>query len=177
MVTSLSGGHSSTSGPTSGTSAALHICPGETRIRRSSFTWENTEPSYDLILCCYRVLFLPTLSVDTVSQRAAAWWPSLETTQVGPVHPVLAGFPPTSSRDVRAWLKQSPWCSLPPASLAGMRLQPGDIAVSSPEASLVDSTIHSLRHVCVFSGQSGYQRHRVHVASATPSCYRRSRLL
>lgn len=30
-----------------------------------------------------------------------------------------------------------------------MRLKPGDIAVSSPEASLVDSTIHTLRHVCV----------------------------
>lgn len=36
---------------------------------------------------------------------------------------------------------------------------------------------HPETRVCVFSGQSGYQRHRVYVDSATPSCYRRSHLL
>ncbi|XP_056868607.1 xylulose kinase isoform X2 [Takifugu flavidus] len=50
-----------------------------------------------------------------------------------------------------------------PASLAGMRLQPGDVAVSSPDASLANSLaclytyicVHVRVHVCVFSFKNG----------------------
>lgn len=77
MVKNLSGCYSSLSGPTSGTTAALHICTGEP----GTFSHEE-KPKNAHVFFCYRVAFLPTLSIDMVSQRAAAWWLSLETTQV-----------------------------------------------------------------------------------------------
>lgn len=89
MVKNLSGCYSSFSGATSGTTAALHICTGEPR---TFFTWRETWKC-SCFFSCYRVAFLLTLSTDMVSQRAAAWWLSLETTQVLETLPVWNHHP------------------------------------------------------------------------------------